>query len=170
MHVFLTGDKGCGKSWAVRQTAELLGRPCFGFVTRFDGLDRHASSLYLLPASTAEQTDRMHLAAFWQDGKLQPILECFDIFGTALLAEARTHPEGLILMDECGRLEKEAYVFQKEILQCLDGDIPVLGVLRKDQPWHDFIKSHPRVRVITISGRATDDLPVLIAKELIESI
>jgi len=170
MHVFLTGDKGCGKSWVVRRTAELLGRPCFGFVTRFDGLDRHTSSLYLLPASLPEQTDNMHLAAFWQDGRLQPVLECFDIFGAALLTEARMHPEGLILMDECGRLEKEAFVFQKEILQCLDGDIPVLGVLRKDQPWHEFIKSHPRVRTITITERATDNLPELIVKELVGSI
>lgn len=170
MHVFLTGDKGCGKSWTVRKTAELLGRPCFGFITLFNGPDRHTSSLYLLPASASEQAEEMHLAAFWQDGKLQPVPECFDTFGAALLAEARVHPEGLILMDECGRLEKEAFVFQKEIFQCLEGDIPVLGVLRKDQPWHDFIKSHPRVRIITITGRASDDLPAQIAKELTGSI
>ena len=115
--------------------------------------------MIVCPLLHRRRSEEMHLAAFWQDGKLQPVPECFDTSGAALLAEARAHPEGLILMDECGRLEKEAFVFQKEIFQCLEGDIPVLGVLRKDQPWHDFIKSHPRVRIITITGRASDDLP-----------
>ena len=166
MHVFLTGDKGCGKSWAVRRAAELFGRPCFGFITRFEGPDRHSSALYLLPASAPEQMDTAHLAACWQDGKLQPVPGCFDTHGAALLAEARMHPEGLILMDECGRIEKNAMVFQQEILHCLDGGIPVLGVLRRDQPWHEFIRSHPRVRVLTIAGMAPRSLPEQIIKEL----
>ena len=80
------------------------------------------------------------------------------------------HEGALILMDECGHLEKNALLFQREILSCLNGQTPVLGVLRKDQPWHDFIKSHPRVRIITITGRASDDLPAQIAKELTGSI
>ena len=169
MHVFLTGDKGCGKSWAVRRTAELFGRPCYGFITRFEGPDRHSSSLYLLPASAPEQIDTAHLAACWHNGKLQPVPGCFDTLGAALLAEARMHPEGLILMDECGRIEKDATVFQQEILHCLDGDIPVLGVLRRDQPWHEFIKSHPRVRVLEITGMASESLPEQVIKELKEN-
>lgn len=170
MHVFLIGDKGCGKSWAVRRAAELLGRPCFGFITRFEGPDRHSSSLYLLPASAPEQMDKAHLAACWQDGKLQPVPGVFDTLGAALLAEARMHPEGLILMDECGRIEKDAMVFRQEILCCLDGNIPVLGVLRRDQPWHEFIKAHPYVRVLTLTERASEFLPGQIVKELKESI
>ena len=55
------------------------------------------------------------------------------------------------LMDEVGHLEKRALLFQSAIRDCLDGDIPVLGVLRKDQEWHAFIKNHPKVRVITVT-------------------
>ena len=54
-------------------------------------------------------------------------------------------------MDECGHLEKNALIFQREILACLDGPVPVLGVLRFGQPWHDFIKTHPGVTVITVT-------------------
>ena len=113
--------------------------------------------------------DKAHLAASWQDGKLQAVPGIFDTLGSALLAEARMHPEGLILMDECGRIEKDAMLFQQEILRCLDGNIPVLGVLRRDQPWHDFIKSHPRVRVLAITGKAPESLPEQIVKELREN-
>ncbi len=168
MHVFLTGDRGIGKSRAVQRTAELLRLPCYGFVTRFQGADRHASSLYLLPAAGPGTMDEGHVAARWENGRLQPVPHRFDTLGAALLREARGHPEGLILMDECGHLEKQAWVFQREILLCLEGSIPVLGVLRKDQPWHDFIRAHPRVVVLNAAEGDRETLPQRIAGYLKE--
>ena len=89
--------------------------------------------------------------AVLENGKMRPLTQRFDTLGVQLLREAQHHPEGLILMDECGHLEKNALLFQQENLHCLNGQTPVLGVLRKDQPWHEFIKNHPRVRVIAVT-------------------
>ena len=47
------------------------------------------------------------------------------------------------------------------IRACLDGDIPVLGVLRKDQAWHECIRSHPSVRVLTVTEENRADIDQL---------
>ena len=140
LHVFLRGDRGSGKTWTVRRAAELTGRPCCGFVTFFADGD-----LYMAAPLDTEAAQKV---AERRDGKMRPLPGTFDEAGTALLSEARKHPEGLILMDECGHLEKEEARFRQEILRCLDGDIPVLGVLRKGQDWHREIENHPRVTVL----------------------
>ncbi len=151
MHVFLTGERQIGKSRAVRAAAEMLGRPCAGFRTRFLTRERGSSSLYMVPAAGPEELDEAHTVACLRDGRMCPLTERFDTLGAELLRDARRRRGSLILMDECGHLEKNAFVFQREILACLDGPDPVLGVLRLGQPWHDFIKGHPRVRLITVT-------------------
>ena len=169
MHVFVTGERQTGKSRAVRRAAEMLGRPCKGFLTCFLTRERGTSSLYMVPPEERDLRDEEHVVAVLEDGRMRPLTERFDTLGARLLREARSHPEALILMDECGHLEKNAMVFRKEILTCLDGDIPVLGVLRRDQPWHDFIKRHPKVRVLTLTeeNRAgiAEEITALLRKE-----
>lgn len=166
VHVFLTGDQGIGKSETVQRIAALLGRPCYGFLTRFRHGDHTASPLYMVPAEIPGLLDEDHIVAVWQDGRLKALPERFDALGAAFLQEARKHPEGLILMDECGHLEKNASGFRKEILDCLNGPVPVLGVLRKDQPWHSFIKEHPRVQIVEVTEENRDTLPALAAELL----
>ena len=151
MHVFLTGDRQIGKSRALNGALAQLNLPVYGFRTRFLTRERGSSSLYMAPANEPENFDASMMAAELAEGRMRPLTERFDAWGVQLLTEARRHPEGVILMDEVGHLEKRALLFQAAIRDCLDGDIPVLGVLRKDQPWHDFIKSHPKVCVITVT-------------------
>lgn len=152
MHVFLTGDRQIGKSLAVIRAADAMALPCRGFLTRFLTEERGGSSLYMVPPWAPDLLDEAHRVAVPENGKMRPLAGRFDILGVQLLREARRHPEALILMDECGHLEKNSFLFQREILECLNGNIPVLGVLRKDQPWHGFIKDHPRVRVLTVTS------------------
>ena len=151
MHVFLTGDRRVGKSRAVKRVTEMTSRPIKGFLTRFLTSERGSSSLYMLPAERPESFDPEHMVACLTDGKMRPVPGMFDTLGVDLLKEAAGDPDALILMDECGHLEKNAPLFQKAILDCLDGPAPVLGVLRRDQPWHEMIKNHPRVRLITVT-------------------
>ncbi len=158
MHVFLTGDRQVGKSWAVSRAAEATGKPCVGFLTRFLTPEHGASALYMVPPDRPDLLDREHMVAEPLNGKMHALTEQFDTLGVRLLREAQKHPEALILMDECGHLEKNAGAFQREIARCLNGDIPVLGVLRRDQPWHDFIRNHPRVRVLTVTVENRDEL------------
>lgn len=165
-HIFLTGERGVGKSWTVRRAAEITGRMCYGFVTRFPGGERQGAILYMVPPMEAETADESHKVAERRNGRMQPLPGRFDEVGSALLAEARKHPEGLIMMDECGHLEKDALRFRQEILRCLDGDIPVLGVLRRGQEWHREILNHPRVAVLNADGQDHEALAARIAEAL----
>ena len=170
MHVFLTGERQIGKSRALSRAVERLGLPCYGFRTRFLTKERGSSSLYMVSPSRPDDLRPECAVAELREGKMRPLTERFDTWGVQLLREARGHPEGLILMDECGHLEKNAMLFQREILACLDGHVPVLGVLRKDQEWHAFIKRHPAVRVLTVdeSNRAAidDEIVALIREQM----
>lgn len=151
MHVFLTGERQIGKSRALNRAAEMLGMPCRGFRTRFLTKERGSSSLYMLPAEEEGPLDEDHLVARLEQGRLHGLTERFDLLGSEILRKSRENPDALILMDECGHLEKSARVFQREILRCLDGDQPVLGILRKNQEWHAFIRQHPRVKVLEVN-------------------
>lgn len=166
VHVFLTGERGIGKSVVAEKAAALLGRPCYGFMTRFLSKEHEKSALYMVPAEDPGLMDEAHIVAKWDNGKLRAVPERFDALGSSILQEAKRHPEGIILMDECGHLEKDALAFRQAIRDCLDGEIPVLGVLRKDQSWHNFIIEHPRVQLIEVSAETRDMLPGQIAERL----
>ena len=66
-------------------------------------------------------------------------------------------------MDECGNLERQAILFQREILDTLDGNIPILGIIKQDSSgWTDCIRNHPRVRIITVTKENRNELPMII--------
>ena len=87
----------------------------------------------------------------------------FDALGTACLTGTPT----LWVMDECGRLERDALAFQQAILEKLEGDTPVLGVVREGFPgWTKTIADHPNVELITVTEDNRDALPGLIRARL----
>jgi nucleoside-triphosphatase len=70
-------------------------------------------------------------------------------------------------MDECGGLEREARAFQNEVLDALEGDIPVLGVVKAGLTgWTDEIRGHPKVRLLTVDRSNRDMMPLLIADSI----
>lgn len=168
MHIFLIGERGIGKSLAIRNAVKLLRRTPYGFLTLFQDGDPDSSSLCMVPPSHPDWTDNAHRIALRKDGRMRLLPDRFESLATSLLQEARSHPEGIILMDECGHLEAGLDCFHREVLQCLDGNIPVLGALRMDQSWHAFIKNHPGVRVLPVTMDNRDSLPEKIAKALLQ--
>ncbi len=75
----------------------------------------------------------------------------FDTAGAALLENI---PAGsLVLMDELGFLEKEAFLFQNRVLEVLDGPYRVLGVIKeRSDPFLDRIKRHPLVQCLAVEA------------------
>ena len=170
MHIFLTGDVQCGKSTVIRRALEMIDRPVYGFRTLFTNRKDDHKALYMLPASYQGEPQQMHIVTQFDCGRPHVLTERFDALGSSLLKEAQTHPEGLILMDECSRFERDALLFQQEILRCLDGDIPVLGVVRLTaEGWVDQIRNHPKVRLITVTLENRDTLPQQVANLLLQA-
>ena len=141
-HLFLTGQKGAGKSTLIRGLlAEETGR-LGGFFTV-----RHEGGVYLLPAAK-ERTFTPESLLFRCGHGGDPAR--FDDMGCAALAD--TAGCRLLVMDELGPHEEAALRFQAAVFRTLDGSTPILGVLQQAQSqFLDRIARHPRVTVLTVT-------------------
>lgn len=145
MHLFLTGSVQIGKTTALNKTLELLKVTPGGFRSYF-GEDRKSPCRYLYMSSAAEPrafTPDHAIVKFGQDENGAPvrtILPSFEELGLQYLSEASSYP--LIVLDECGRLEQKLPRFRARVLELLDGDTPILGVMRQDaMGWLEDIRN-----------------------------
>lgn len=152
-HLFLTGQKGAGKSTLIRGLlAEETGR-LGGFFTV-----RHEGGVYLLPAAK-ERTFTPESLLFRCGHGGDPAR--FDDLGCAALADSAGCR--LLVMDELGPHEEAALRFQAAVFRTLDGSTPILGVLQQAQSqFLDRIARHPRVTVLTV----TEEIRNTLAAEL----
>ena len=160
-HIFLTGDVQAGKSTVVEKVLAQLNVAIGGFRSG-SGPERHQEGrwLYLWDAAGDPSYDEAHQVAYITAQERRTLPARFDELGCAALRRAKESGAGLILMDECGFLERDAHEFQSEILQTLDGDIPVFGVVRlRSNGWTDSIRNHPNVTLITVTKENRDSLP-----------
>ncbi|SBW10301.1 conserved hypothetical protein [uncultured Eubacteriales bacterium] len=158
MHLFLTGPVGCGKSTVIQKTVALGGLRVGGFRTGF-GPDRREAvhSLYLWNAWEKTVLDEEHTVARFGPGGVISLPKRFDALGCAALDCPGAE---LILMDECGRLEREARRFHAAVLRTLGGNTSVLGVVRQGFPgWTRAIAEHPRVELIEVTEENRNALP-----------
>lgn len=157
MHLFLTGAVGCGKSTVIDKVLARQPLPVGGFRTGF-GSDRGEveRALYLWSAASQPLRDEEHVVARFDSRGAAPRPARFDALGVAAL---NCPWAGLIVMDECGRLEREALRFQAVILAKLNGVVPVLGVVRQGFPgWTRAIVEHPDVEIIEVTAQNREEL------------
>ena len=165
MHVFLTGVRQCGKSTAISRALKEINLPIYGFRTLFTNRTADDKALYMLPADYTGIPQKEQIVTQFVNGRPQVLTERFDEIGTQLLQNAQAG--GIILMDECSRFEKDALRFQQSIMHRLDGDIPVLGVVRLGaEGWVENIRQHPKVKLITVTTANREDIPAEIIKWL----
>lgn len=170
MHIFLTGEIQVGKSTVIAKTLALLNILPGGFKTYF-GPDRGSPDklLYMNSAAEPEIFREENAVVRFKEGYLpQALTEKFDTYGVELIGSARAS-SNLILLDECGNLERDAFVFQKEIIDTLNSNTPVFGVIKlASRGWTDIIRNHPKVKLITVTRENRDDLPQILAHQLNE--
>ena len=167
MHIFLTGEIQVGKSTVIAKTLSILKITPEGFKTYY-GPDRESPNrlLYMNSARKPKSFREEDAVVRFFEGKPPQPLTKFDIDGVELIRSARSSSK-LILMDECGSLERDALAFQKEVIDTLGGDTPVFGVIKlASKGWTDRIRNHPKVNLITFTKENRDVLPPIIAKQL----
>lgn len=171
-HIFLTGEIRVGKSTVIAKTLSILDICPGGFKTYF-GHDRESQDrfLYINPAAEPQIfCEENIVVSFAKNSSPQVLTRVFNTFGTALIRTAKVN-SSLILMDECGSLERDALIFQKEILDTLDSNLPILGVIKlASSGWTDIIRNHPQVKLLTVTKENRDTLPLILARLLAQEI
>jgi len=150
-HLFLTGEIQVGKSTLLRRYLAEKRCRIGGFRTVWG--DSEHRTLHLLPYDSGICLEENCIAER-ASGKLTPHPEVFDRIGPALL----NLPCDILVMDELGFLENDAYSFQSSVLAALDRSTPIVGVIKpKHTHFLDAVRSHRCVRIVevTIENRET---------------
>ncbi|MBQ8620286.1 MAG: hypothetical protein IJ418_22640 [Clostridia bacterium] len=159
-HLFLTGDKQVGKSTLLRRLITQKQLDCSGFETRAFYLDeeRRGFTLHGRVEMPPYENDCICCARVGEK-KSVPVLPVFEENGVAILKKSLASPSAFILMDELGRLEKQAGAFIDQIYTCLDSPKRVLGVLQRCSSKHvEAIARREDVTVLTVTQENRDEL------------
>lgn len=159
-HLFLTGDKQVGKSTLLRRLITEKQMDCTGFETRAFYLDneRRGFTLHGRVQMSPYENDCICCARVGEK-KSVPVLPVFEENGVSILKKSLASPSAFILMDELGRLEKQAGAFIDQIYACLDSEKRVLGVLQKCSSEHvEAISKRDDVTVLTVTMENRDKL------------
>lgn len=156
-HLFLTGNKGVGKSTLVKQILAGAGYPVSGFFTvKSDKVFADRVSVHLLRAAAADSPSRENML-FFCGVKSDETAKRFHHLGCAAL-EVEAHIR-LLVMDELGPHEEGAFDFCSAVFRALDGNIPILGVLQKaESAFLTRIAEHPDVHLVEVTMANRDSL------------
>ena len=151
-HILIYGKRGAGKSTLIERLLELCDVPVYGFFTRStpraeDGFH----SIYIHPAGVAERVQEKENHIGDCNGRQRTVhSQVFDTLGVEYL---QARPDGILVMDELGFMESESKRFCEAVLQCLDGDIPVLASVKEHAgiEFLEQVRSHPNTVVYTLN-------------------
>ena len=159
-HLFLTGDKQVGKSTLLRRLIEARHLDCSGFETQafFLNGERRGFTLHGRVDMPPYRNDCICCARI-EEKRAVPVLPVFEESGVLILKRSLASPAPFLLMDELGRLEREASGFIAQVEACLDADKRVLGVLQKCNSAHVArIAQREDVTVLTVTPENRDEL------------
>jgi nucleoside-triphosphatase len=163
-HVFLMGERGVGKSTIVHRYCGTLGFVPGGFLTLpRNTVEGGGDSIYIMPYTRAGDSEDAWKVAVRKGGGAGTIAypEVFDSRGVEILEKSRG--SALIVMDELGFMENKALLFQAAVLKTLDGDTPVIGVVKPatmrktDTAFLSAVRTHPAVKVIEVTAENRED-------------
>lgn len=155
-HLFLTGEKGVGKSTLLQTLLDKQSGPAGGFRTvKTQAVFSGRPSVHLLRAALNEQPTPENFLFFCGAPWDQETAARFDRLGCAALTSCQG--AALLVMDELGPHEAQAVRFQQAVLGALDGDLPIWGVLQiADSPFLRRIAAHPQVSLYTVTPENRD--------------
>lgn len=172
MHVFLCGPSNIGKSTIIQNTVKELNLTIpihiGGFVT-YPGM-REDKDIYLCRAWGEKKYEPENRVATRDSLFPYPFPQVFNTLGVSILEESKAY-KNLLCMDELGFIEQNAYGFQNAVLQCLEENTPILGVVKESPvPWLDQIKRHSKAKLIYVSLNNRNEITHTIVKILKSSI
>jgi nucleoside-triphosphatase len=175
--ILLTGEPGVGKSTIISKVVNTIGITPQGFNT----LAQSPVILGEVPESNFQYNEGIYIVPYGDTplSGMPPVGErnrnkrkatafpgTFDTLGVKILTDSQD--AGLIIMDELGFMENKALLFQQKVLQILNSDATVLGVIKpKQTPFLDAIRALSSVEVIEVTENKRDDIPSQIISMLV---
>ncbi len=158
-HIFLTGEKQIGKSTILSSVIETYKDIIVGFQTLPFIINGMKKGYYIHNMSGLKETNNdVPICICVGEENTVPVTESFDKIGTLILKTTRGK-NGIMIMDELGKMEREAHVFQREVCKCLDTEQIVVGVLQKtSQKFIQDIRSRRDVIVYEVTNENRDSL------------
>ncbi|MBR5668942.1 MAG: hypothetical protein IKX15_04940 [Spirochaetales bacterium] len=168
-HIFLTGEKQVGKSTLVSSVLSSLNLKYSGLrsISVFD--EKGDRNVYLVPANEENKEAAALVGVCSKHHITEKYPEVFDEVGCRLL-DFDVDTE-LIVIDEIGKMERDAKKYSDRILALLDrNDVRILGVVQKkaDTDLAMAIRKHPNVRMIEVTEANRETLVQVILSLLKE--
>ena len=152
-HIFLTGARQVGKSTLLRGLIQRRGLDCAGFETKpfYIGDERRGFTLHGRVDMPPYANDCIVCVRVGERRSV-PVLPVFEENGVDILKRSLESESPWLLMDELGRLEREAERFCAQVLACLDSGKRVLGVLQAcDAPLVCSVRAREDVSVMEVT-------------------
>ena len=159
-HIFLTGKKQIGKSTLLQKILKNYQGTADGFLTvrtkEYLG-DQYSVHMYHLTEPRNPNKQNLLFVCGKANGHTADTFNCLGCRILSMCSDC-----SLIVMDELGPHEADAALFRKKILNLLDGQTPILGVLQEpaESFWPEIV-NHPKVEIIIISEDNRNDCSLL---------
>ena len=159
-NIFINGSRGIGKSTLIQKLlADIDSIPVYGFFTKKEAADENGDcSVFIHSANAVNRFySEKNLIGTCKECHGKAFVQTFESYGIQILKDI---PEkSLVIMDELGFFESEAYNFQQRVKEILASDCIVLAAI-KDKPnkFLDELKSDNNTDVFNIDLKNRDEL------------
>ena len=152
-HIFLTGEKQVGKSTLWQRLISRRQLRCAGFETRLLTLDGQRRGFLLHGRVDMDPASNDCIVSVRTGPrKSVPVLDVFNENGVEILRRSLDSDAPFLLMDELGKLERQAEAFCNQVRLCLGSEKRVLGVLQQcDSPLVREISQRSDVTLLHIT-------------------
>ncbi|WP_017755429.1 nucleoside-triphosphatase [Calidifontibacillus oryziterrae] len=166
-NIFLTGEKQVGKSTIINNIIDNFTGNICGFKTLLE--TKEGRQFYFSGFNPMiDSIPKIYICKKDNNDKLEGITEAFDDFGVKILEDSLNDSSDLIIMDELGVFENQAYRFQKSVYKCLNSAIPVIGVIKaKPSLFLDTIRNRDDVTIVNVT-KENREQAYLYLKSLLE--
>lgn len=166
-NIFLTGAIHIGKTTALNSFLNSFHGTIGGFKT-FPVVQNNEKIGFSMKAiNPSDGTMPAFIAKKNEENNWAAILGTFDDLGVHILKKALDNRVDLIIMDELGFFEENAYLFQKAVYECLDSKIPVLGVIKKaNSGFLNKLRERKDLEIIEVNEENRDEIPNKISELL----
>lgn len=166
-HIFLTGEKQSGKTTVLEKSLAQLEMEMFGYQTKPYEIAGQRKGHYMHCLSPLEAFENdFPISIRVAEKKSIPVTETFETLGVRILEQAKSS-SGLLVVDELGRLERDAVEFQQMLFACMDVLPLVVGVLQKtNAEFIAAIKQRADVQIIEVNEGNRESLPEVLRAQI----